>query len=156
MPSRFSTAFIYVFVFALVLVGAKDSAFAQQCTINVFVQNVGNHRIWVRNEVRGIEGSAVRTPLGGWRALRLGGWQPAGIPDSTGGPYFGLNKGQHIGDGYDTALACNMRRRFRVEFVCDTGPSEGSRFVRYYPSVDGWTPQLGVDNVTFQIGKKCN
>jgi len=154
MPSRFSTTFVYVFTMALVLLGAMDSASAQ-CTLNVFVQNVGNNRIWVRNEVQGMDGTAVRTPLIGWRPLQRGGWEPAGIPDSTGGPYFGLNKGARIGDGYDTGF-CNVRRRFRVEYICDSGPSKGSRFVKYYPSIDSWTPQFGVDNVDIQLGAKCN
>ena len=144
----FASAF---FVMAI----ANGPAFAA-CTVNVFVENVGNNRIWIRNELKGGDGTAVKANVGGWRALSAGGWQPQGIVDATRGPYFGLNKGQRIGDGYDTALGCNVSRRFRVEYLCEGGPSDGSRFVNYYPSVDGWTPQEGVDNVTVQLGSKCN
>jgi len=157
MKLRIRPSDIFALVMALfVMAGASGPAYAA-CTVNVFVENIGKHRIWIRNELaKNGDGTAVKATAGGWRALNTGGWQPQGIVDRERGPYFGLNSNQRIGDGYDTALGCNVRRRFRFEYICDSGPSDGSRFVRYYPSVDGWTPQAGVDNVTVQLGSKCN
>jgi len=156
MPSRLIQMSLTAFVMTLaLLVGAKEPVSAA-CTINVFVQNTGKHRIWIRNEVKGLEGTAVRTPLTGWYAMRNGNWAPAGIPDKEGGPFVGINAGQHLGDGFDTPLSCNLRRRYRIDYVCDSGPSDGSRFVHYFPSVDGWTPREGINNVNIPLGSKCN
>ena len=57
------------FGIALLAVGAL-AAQAQPvnaaCTINVFVENIGEHRIWVRNEFAAGKGTAVRVTAGGW------------------------------------------------------------------------------------------
>jgi len=155
MISRFSRAVFFMFVTGVAMLAISIKPVSAACTINVFVENVGDHRIWVRNEFIGGKGTAVRGGVG-WRALSVGNWRPSGIPDSRGGPFFGLNKGQRVGDGYDTALACNVRRQFQVEFRCDGGPNDNARFVRYYPAVDAWTPQSGTDIVNIQLGNKCN
>lgn len=127
-----------------------------QCSINIFVQNDGNHLIWVRNEIVGQEGTGVKAEIGAWRPLKNGGWEPEGIPDRTGGPYFGVRKGQRMGDAFDANLACAAKRRYRVQYRCDSGPSKDSRFVVYYPSADGWTQETENNTVTISLGTKCN
>ena len=150
-PVKFVLSFLAVTTFF------ASGAFAQGvCTINVFVENVGEHRIWIRNEFVAGKGTAVRATAGGWRALSIGNWKPTGTPDSRGGPYFGLNKGERVGDGYDAALACNVRRQFQFEYTCADGPNKDARFVKYHPSIDSWTPQRGTDIVNVQLGAKCN
>ena len=135
--------------------GAAGPASAA-CSINIFVQNDGDHLIWVRNEVVGQEGTGVKAEIGAWRALNEGGWEPEGIPDKTGGPYFGVRKGERLGDAYDANLACNVKRRYRVQYRCDSGPSKDSRFVVYYPSAGGWTQEAENNTVTISLGTMCN
>ncbi len=157
MKLRIRPANICASAMALFVVAGMSAPAEAACTVNVFVKNVGKNRIWIRNELApNGDGTAVQATAGGWRALNKGGWAPQGIVDRERGPFFGLNSNQRIGDGYDTALGCNVRRRFRFEYICDSGPSDGSRFVKYYPSVDTWTPQAGMDIIDVELGSKCN
>lgn len=101
------------------------------CRINLAVKNTGRHELDVRLWGRV---SAVKMRGGGrWKPLKNAGWftGPSDLIE--------LEPSETKGDGFMADYGCNVRRRYRISYICRGGIYDGNSVTTYYPSSTTWT-----------------
>ena len=107
------------------------------CKLNVYVKNVGKYPLDVFNFKRNAE-TGVKSKMGVWRGLVKGNWEPATQGD-LGVERFSVLPSRRKGDDYDAGFGCGVNRRFRIKYMCMSGPNRGNHFTEYYPGQKSWT-----------------
>lgn len=107
------------------------------CKLNVYVQNAGKYPVDVFNFKNNDE-TGVKSKMGFWRALINGNWRPATRGD-LGVERFSVLPSKRKGDDYDAGFRCGANRRFRIKYMCMSGPNRGNHFTEYYPGQKSWT-----------------
>ena len=105
-----------------------------KCNISLFVKNTSNSDIVVQLSNHS---TGVKSKGGSWRALKKGKWfSPAN--------HFILKKSNSKGDTYKASLGCNLKRRYRIKYMCLSGTHKDRYFTTYYPSAQRWTKNTDI------------